>query len=345
MRYPRSIGAVALASASVLTLGAFRFTGFDDPTARTAAAKSTTWLVGQQLPDGGFETAGFAGFETPDAILAIAENAQTTRAWNRTTARNAVLATTRNGHSPLDVVDDFADGSINAGQAAKLILDVAKPLGLPVNRFDPQHDGFVKLVDILREGLQADGSFGAFNATLTSAIAYRATGRPVPATTIAFIKAAQEAGGGWNYAGDSTGDFADPDTTGLAIQALVAAKLTPADPAIAGGLRWLADNLHTNGSWGSFGDDPNSTSLAVFAVSAAGYDPTSVCWRNKVRPALTGQPYSSPIGWLESQQQPNGRIVSPNDDFGINTFPTSQTVQALRREWTPRYTAAKQSCR
>ena len=80
-------------------------------------------------------------------------------------------------------------------------------------------------------------------------------------------------------------------------------------------------------------------------MSAAGYDPTSVCWRNKVRPALIGQPYSSPIGWLESQQQPNGRIVSPNDDFGINTFPTSQTVQALRREWTPRYTAAKQSCR
>ena len=345
MRYPRSIGAVALASASVLTLGAFRFTGFDDPTARTAAAKSTTWLVGQQLPDGGFETAGFPGFETPDAILAIAENAQTTRAWNRTTARNAVVATTRNGHSPLDVVDDFADGSINAGQAAKLILDVAKPLGLPVNRFDPQHDGFVKLVDILRGGLQADGSFGAFNATLTSAIAYRATGRPVPATTIAFIEAAQEAGGGWNFAGDSTGDFADPDTTGLAIQALVAAKLTPADAAIAGGLRWLADNLHTNGSWGSFGDDPNSTSLAVFAVSAAGYDPTSVCWRDKVRPALTGQPYSSPIGWLESQQQPNGRIASPNDDFGINTFPTSQTVQALRREWTPRFTAGKQSCR
>lgn len=40
------------------------------------------WIIAQQQSDGGFEMAGFPGFETPDAVLAIAENAQTDTVWS-----------------------------------------------------------------------------------------------------------------------------------------------------------------------------------------------------------------------------------------------------------------------
>jgi hypothetical protein len=41
----------------------------------------------------------------------------------------------------------------------------------------------------------------------------------------------------------------------------------------------------------------------------------------------------SPYAWLAGRQLADGRIASPNDDFGINTFPTAQTVQAVSAQW------------
>ena len=55
--------------------------------------------------------AGFAGFETSDAILAIAENAQQQVDWNTTQARNAVRAVKTNHHDALHYIDDFVDGT------------------------------------------------------------------------------------------------------------------------------------------------------------------------------------------------------------------------------------------
>jgi hypothetical protein len=48
--------------------------------------------------------------------------------------------------------------------------------------------------------------------------------------------------------------------------------------------------------------------------------------------------------WLRGQQAPDGHITSPNDSFGVNTFATSQTIQALRREWIPVKPLGKQAC-
>lgn len=337
-----SLGAVLLAGA----LAGCQYTGFFDADAKAAAGSGAAYLKTQQLADGSFEVAGFPGFETPDAVLAIAETAQQQLGWSPEQARAAVDATTNGGNSALRAIDDFADSGINAGQAAKLVILVARPLGLSSTAFDPNGDGAVNLAAIIDAAHQPDGSYGAFNATLYAAIAKRGLGG-VPANTVANIRAAQEAGGGWNFAGDPTGAAAaaDIDTTSLAIQALAAVPVADDDADLRQGLAFLANTHRANGAWQSFGaDDPNSTAVAMIAITAAGFDPTRPCWRDVTVPALSGTPYTSPVTWLRADQLPTGRFQSPNDSFGINTFPTSQSIQALRRGWLPAENLAPQPC-
>jgi hypothetical protein len=346
MRRHRRSRAVIGAVCATLLLGAVRFTGFNDPQAKATANKATIWLDLNQQPDGGFERAGFPGFETHDAVLAIAENAQTTKNWDRAKALAAVRGVTRNGHSALHVLDDFADGGIDAGQAAKLVVLDTEPLGLSAQKFNPDGDAkSVNLKAVILAGAQPNGSYGAFNATLYAAIALRLLTGSVPANTVAYIRAAQQANGGWSFSGLPGGSDLDIDTTGLAIEALAAANVALNDGDLRAGLRFLAAQHRASGAWQAFGsDDPNSTSLAVFAITASGFDPTTSCWRDVVDPGSAGDPYASPIGWIESRQQSNGRIASPNDSFGINTFATSQAIQALRRGWMPVKTLARQTC-
>ena len=224
---------------------------------------------GQQQPDGGFEVAGFPGFETPDAVLAIAENAQTTKKWNRATALAAVQAVKKGGHSALHALDDLADAGLDAGQAAKLVVLDTEPFGLSARKFNPDGDAkSVNLRALITAGARPDGSYGAFNATLYAAIALRVLTGSVPANTVAYIRSAQQANGGWGFSGLPTGTDVDIDTTGLAIQALVAGKVAANNADLRQGLAFLAAQHQANGAWQSFGnDDPNSTSVAVFAIT------------------------------------------------------------------------------
>src|SRR5689334_9267380 len=55
-----------------------------DSRSTTVATKAIAWIATQQRDDGGFgeAEAGFAGFETPDAVLAIADAAQPSLAYS-----------------------------------------------------------------------------------------------------------------------------------------------------------------------------------------------------------------------------------------------------------------------
>ena len=105
-----------------------------------------------------------------------------------------------------------------------------------------------------------------------------------------------------------------------------------------------------SGAWQSFGsDDPNSTALAIVGITALGYDVESPCWRNTIDPTKAATAYASPTAWLRSQQLTSppdeaGRIVSPNDGFGLNTFATSQSVEGLLQSWLPIGRVAAQTC-
>ena len=246
----------------------------------------------QQQSDGGFEVAGFPGFETPDAIEAIAENAQKQATWNTSQALAAVNATVSHGHSPLHYMDNYVDAGVNAGQAAKVIVLVVKPLGLNPADFDPDHDGgHVNLRNIVVSGKKSDGTYGTFNDTLYAMIALHSMGVVIAPATLSAVRKGQEASGGWDFAGSPSATDADVDTTSVAIEALVADGVKPTDPTLHKGLGFLAAQYHdTTGAWQSFGDnDPNSTASAVLAITASGYDPGSRCWREQGG-AVAGEP-------------------------------------------------------
>ena len=283
--------------------------------------KAIAWLLTQQQPDGSFEVAKFAGFETPEAVLAIAADAQT-RSWTPREAITAVQAVTNNaGRNALDSLDDLADRTggeaVSAGLAAKLIALVLQPLCLDPTRFDPQYDGATNLLERMQAGKKADGRFGAFSDTLYVAIALGAMQLPAPPETIAAIRAAQQDNGGFNFSGTPFDEgFDDIDTTALAIDALDA-HVRRGDGAIAAAETFLRDRQAGDGSW-NFGD-PNSTALAALAFEEAADPSPSVAART----------------FLRSLQRPDGRIASANDSFGVNTYATTQTVRALFQHALP----------
>jgi len=328
-----------------------------DPASQATADAAVTWLESHQQSDGGFELAMFPGFETRDAALAIAEHAQTGSTWSGAEARAALGALhvggAPAGASPLDALDDFGATVNTAGAAAKTIVLSAAPLALDPAAFDPAGDGSpVDLVALLDSGCAADtASFGpAFTDTLYGVLAKKLVCGTPPAAALSAVRAAQQANGGWNFLGDPTGTDLDPDTTALAVEGLVAGGADPSDSAVRAALTFFAANQQASGAWQSFGtDDPNSTALAILAITAAGYDVESSCWRDTVAPAATGTAYASPTAWLRSQQltappADAGRIASPNDSFGVNTFATSQTVEGLLRSWLPIVTATAPAC-
>ena len=104
------------ALAVVLVATGCKWNGFGDPAIQSTTRAARNWLVTQQQANGGFEVAGFNGFETPDAILAIAEDAQQQVAWNTGQALAAVSAVKKGGKSALDWADDFADGTDRRGR-------------------------------------------------------------------------------------------------------------------------------------------------------------------------------------------------------------------------------------
>ena len=317
----------------------------DDP----VTAGAISFLAAGQQDDGGFELGGFAGFETADAVLAIGLGAAP-GPLDPTAGRARVEAVeARSGRNGFDAVDDEVEAAkdgLAAGRAAKLVVLVAQPFGFDVRAFDPTGDGApVDLVAAIEGGQLADGSYGAFSDTLYAVLALVALDRPVSVETERLVRAGQQPNGGWDFAGDPGGDDVDVDVTSLAIQSLVAVGADATDAAVRGGLGLLGSSFRGGAGWGDEqGVNPNSTALATMAVTAAGYDAGSRCWRDIHAPATSGERYTAPATVLRSLQAPDGHIVSPFDSFGVTTFATSQSVQALSLGWLPLERAAPAPC-
>jgi len=344
-----------LAAIGALAISLFVFSASAtavDPASQATAASAVTWVETQQQSDGGFETVGFPGFETRDASLAIAEQAQTGASWSTSQAEAALAALHFGGGSgktPLDALDAYAATIKTAGEAAKTIVLSAAPLGIDPAAFDAATDGSpVNLTAKLDPGCGANtASFGTFSDTLYAVIAKKLVCGAAPSNAVATIRAAQQSDGGWNFVGDPTASGTDPDEIGLALMALAASGVPSTDAAVQHALALLASSQQSSGAWiDFFGTEGNasSTALAMLGITAAGYDATSACWRDTVAPAKAGTAYGNPAAWIRSQQQSDGHIASPYDTFGVNTLTTSQSVQGLLRSWLPVAPAASQTC-
>jgi hypothetical protein len=274
-------------------------------------------------------------FATTEVVLAIAEGAQTGSSWSTSEAAAAV-ADTKNpqGQNPLAFLDLVKGFATTPGQAAKFVVLVAAPLG----------QGTSSLASTIGDP-NPDGSFATdlhFTDTLFAALAKKLLTDSVPASTVSYIKSKQQTAGSWAY--DAT-EATDPDidTTGLAVQALIAGGVPQDDPAITKALAWLAAQQNADGTWSFFGDESaESTSRAVLAVTAAGYDPNSRCWRDAVYSDGVGQPFVGADAALASLANPDGSIAGPNVYSPV--YATGQAVQGLERSWLPVARATDVAC-
>jgi hypothetical protein len=307
--------------------------------------RGAAYLAAQQEPNGGWDADPDSEFVTSEATLAVAEAAQSGAAWNAAEGLAALDALPQG--SPLGFLDDVAEGTLTPGKAAKLIVLVASPLGFDPAAFDPLGDGDPVSLAAAVGAPNPDGSFGEpglFNGTLFAAIASRLVSGAVPPITVEYIRAAQQPGGGWSFDGDATGATeADIDTTSLAVQALVAGGVAPSDGAIRAALAYLAGTMNADSTWSSFGSvSAESSSRALLAITASGYDVESPCWRDSVRPDLAATPYASPDAALAGLQQPDGSIAGPA--VVSATYSTAQAIQGLERRWLPVARASAQTC-
>ncbi len=274
-------------------------------------------------------------FVTTEAVLAIAEAGQTGTSWSTSEASAAVAATQNgDGQNPLAFLDLVKGLATTPGQAAKYVVLVGAPLGQDTSALaatigDPN----------------PDGSFATdlhFTDTLFAALAKKLLTGSVPASTVAYIRSKQQAAGSWAY--DATpATEPDIDTTGLAVQALIAGGVPQNDPVITHALEWMAAQQNADGTWSFFGDESaESTSRAVLAVTAAGYDPNSRCWRDTVFPDGVGNAFVGADDALASLAHQDGSISGPN--VYSAAYATGQAVQGLERSWLPVARAADVAC-
>ncbi len=314
-----------------------------DPAVVTGAVaylSSSPPQIGGTTPatgSGAWDDAPDFQFVTTEAVLAIAEAAQTGPSWSTGEALAAVEGTENpQGQNPMAFLDLVAAGSTTPGRAAKFLVLVAEPLGLDTTTLaatigDPAPNG--SFADDLR-----------FTDTLFAALAEDLLVGSVPPATVAYIESKQQAAGSWAYNADTT-PATDPDidTTGLAVQALIAGGVPQSDPVVQHALAWIASQQNADGTWSFFGDpSAESTSRAVLAVAAAGYDPNSRCWRDTVLPSAGGQPFVGADAALESLAHPDGSISGPN--VYSAAYATGQAVQGLERSWLPVARAANGMC-
>lgn len=290
---------------------------------------------------------GLSEFNTGEVVLAIASQAQTGDTWNPTQARNAVASTTNAaGANVFGFLDWWTRQPLIPGQAVKMLLTSVLPLddgtpGFGPFAYDPLGDGdpvdLVALMGAGPDGCDDVAGFGFLGETMAAMqVVYLLCGQAGPAS-VQTVRDAQKADGGWSFDGDPTdATEAEIDMVGMAIAALVAGGVPGDDPAILDGLRFLAERQEPEGWWASLFDpaSPDSTSRAIIAITAAGWDVNSSGWKDYVLDGVaTAQDYVSPDDGLGALQQPDGSIVGPQTFSGV--FSTAQATQALERNWLP----------
>lgn len=283
---------------------------------QTAAAE---WLVANhQNSDGGYADfssgadvapSGIGG--TVDAILGLAS------ADADTAAPVAYL------ESNPQLLEEYA--AMDGGQAGKLIL------ALQAAGQDPRNFAGIDFVTILQglannEGAYAPTAYGHALAML----GLKSVDAEIPAAAVEWLKSQQLEGGSWS---DGFGTDDNVDATAMAMMALVAAGETAESEAVAAGKTFLKNSQSPTAGWDyspAFGgQNPNSTALALQALSGIGEDIHTA-------DSPWSQEGVSPLDTLKGFIGDNGAFQAdfgegPFDDF----FSTAQAMIALTGEPYP----------
>jgi prenyltransferase beta subunit len=272
-----------------------------------AAGLGMRWLRESQLDDGSI--GGHAGV-TADAVIAA-----------RATGTNASVPWAGSS-SAMEYLEQnaLAYATIGPAQAGKLAAAVAAGGG------DPTDFGAIDLASLLMASYE--GSSGRFGSSVWdqawAVIGLAAADREVPPAAVARLTQYQTADGGW---GVVPGDAADPDSTGLAMQALIAAHEGPTAPSVQKALSYLQENHLDSGAWGHTDEESstNSTALVIQGLLAVRENPLSGSWESG-----SGK---GPVDYVVGQQLLDGRFQY--DAPPADLMATVQAVAALAGRHQP----------
>jgi hypothetical protein len=276
------------------------------PGRAVAARRALTWIATQRTPEGGYQ--GFNPGATVDAVLALAAHGRDA---------NAPAPSGRNPSDYLATV--AADYAGRGASAAGKLLAGAVALGA-----DPRAFGGVDLVAAVEATRNVTGTYGTGGTwdTAWAMLGLAGAGTPVPRSATLGLAAAASPAGGWGFGARAL--VADVDSTGLALQALAAGRVDPADPdagavaaAMGAGVDFLRGQRDPSGAFLGDGDTASaaSTGLALGGLVAAGQDVQAAGWLYGPVDAL---PWYTPVAGLVALQSPRGGFAgySGPDDPG-----------------------------
>ena len=238
---------------------------------------------------------GIYGSDSPgqmaDAILAV-------RAAGYDPAKDTV-----GGKGPVDFMNATASKAVTPAAAGKAAL-AAKALSL-----DPKAVNGTNLIASIEAGFDAStGKYAADDFSQSIAmLGLACTGNSVPAKAADALKATAIAdGGGWGFGGT-----ADPDTTAIAVQALLASGVPKTDAAVVAALAHLKATQGNDGGWGFDPTESNasSTAFVLQALIALGENPESATFTKSG---------ATPVSYLVSQQNADGSFQGFDPAFATN---------------------------
>lgn len=209
-------------------------------------------------------------------------------------------------------------GLLYPGRAGLLLAAIAVTGG------QPQQYGGMNLLDELEATFHwgtgdysttASGGYSSGEASDLSqawaVLGLSLAGQPVPAPAVGYLLGTQAEDGSWG--------FGDPDTTALAVIALLASRqMGPTDPAVRDALNYFHRTQLANGGWRpSWDADPlnaDSTAWILQALYTAGEDLST--WA-----ATEGDPVDA----LAGLQKPDGSIGGTY----ANTYSTAEALLGL----------------
>jgi hypothetical protein len=269
------------------------------------ALRALTWMNELQTADGSWPSAfGQPAGPACDAVLAYAA-----AGFDPDTVKAPGSVTSAMDYLAVAAASFVTESAASAGKLA-LAIEAAGE--------DAHNFGGLDIVHVLTGTWYSPtvGAFGDANNSWDQAFAVlglAAAGETVPVSAPQTLLGLQNPDGSWV---DAWG-FDKPGSTGLALQALIAAGVPVGDASIVSGVSALLGEQNDQGSWDAFGSPSvNSTAYAMQGLLAAGEDLTAAKWLKNSH---------SPYNALADLQRIDGPFTFWSaDDF----FSTRQAVPA-----------------
>jgi prenyltransferase beta subunit len=234
---------------------------------------------------------------------------------------------TKNGNTPMDFILRNTKFDETTHHARALMALKAAGYRGTVNGVD--------LEEKILSFQKANGQFSQYdkgerdliNAHVWSVFALTAAGKEIPQKekAKAWLLAQQniDGGFGWAVGGDS-----DPDSTGVAMTALIILGEKTDSPAIKRAVKYLKNQQEEHGGFSSDLNKANSASnaWAIQGLLAVGEDPKNGQWKEKK---------GNPVSYLKSLQNPQGYFEWTEGRQASPTLMTAYAIMALAEKPFP----------